>query len=326
MGGNLFKAGRVTKERYDEILTSLIPVLDKHFGNRYGIPKPYHDKADFGDVDIILDAGAVMNKPDWFKNVCADLKVEETHKVRNVCSMLYQNFQVDFFMTPTSEFESSLNFMSYNILGNLIGRIYHKFNLRYGEAGLFYVLRGFNNHISKEIIVSRDMCKILDFIGLSYFRWKQGFNNVEEIFDYVISSPFFCSSSYDPKYFNVRKRANERPDFVKFLDYLENNKITKNYPFIMPKENYLPEIDKYFDTKLTEAHAKHLIKQERLLKISEKFNGRIVMDLLKIEGKELGTFIGNYKNGFTNDEEFENFILNATTKEIEQDILLHGIK
>jgi hypothetical protein len=164
MGGNLFKVGRVDKARYEEILTTLTPVLDKHFGDRYGIPRPYRDKADYGDVDIILDAGVVFNKPNWFEELCSDLGVEKTHTVRNIKSMLYMNFQVDLFMTKTSEFESSINFMSFNILGNLIGRIYHKFNLRFGEAGLFYVLRGFNNHISKEIIVTRDMQKILSFI------------------------------------------------------------------------------------------------------------------------------------------------------------------
>lgn len=325
MGGNLFKAGRVTKERYEEILASLIPVLDKHFGDRYRIPKPYRDKADYGDVDIILDAAVIMNRSDWRKSLCADLGVEETHSVRNIFSMLYMNFQVDIFMTATKELESSANFMSYNILGNLSGRIYHKFNLRFGEAGLFYVLRGFNNHISKEILVTRDMEKILSFIDLSYERWKKGFDNVEQIFEYVISSKYFCSNSYSPEYYNIRKRANERPDFVKFLDYIEKNKIEKNYPFERPKEIYLDQIDAYFQTNLKDAHSKHLVKQERLGKIAEKFNGRIVMELLKIEGKELGGFIGLYKNSFENETAFEDFILIATPKQIEQDILLKDV-
>lgn len=326
MGGNLFKAGRVTKERYEEILASLIPVLDKHFDDRYGIPRPYRDKADYGDVDIILDAGCIQNKPDWFRKICDDLGVEETHSVRNVRSMLYKNFQVDFFMTKTSEFESSINFMSYNILGNLLGRIYHKFNLRFGEAGLFYVLRGFSNHISKEIVVTRDMQKILSFVGLSYQRWKEGFNNVEEIFEYVIESPYFCSNSYSPEYYSVRKRANERPDFVKFLDYLETNKIEKNFPFERPKEQYLGMIDFYFKTDLKSANDKHVIKQERLQRIAEKFNGRLVKDLLNIEGKEIGLFLEKYKSGFKDEETFGDFVLNATSKEIEQDILLHATK
>lgn len=326
MGGNLFKVGRVTKERYEEILASLIPVLNKHFGDYYRIPKPYRDKADYGDVDIILDAGYVRNQFDWFDSLCSDLNVDEIHRVRNIYSMLYMNFQVDIFMTKTNELDSSANFMSYNILGNLLGRIYHKFNLRFGEAGLFYVLRGFSNHISKEIVVTRDMQKILSFLGLSYERWKEGFNNVEEIFEYVIESPYFCSNSYSPEYYHVRKRANERPDFVKFLDYIETNKIDKNFPFEKPKEIYLGMIDFYFKTDLKSAHEKHIIRQERLQRIAEKFNGRLVKDLLNIEGKEVGAFLEKYKSGFKDEQEFGDFILNATPQQIEQDILLHTTK
>jgi hypothetical protein len=186
MGGNLFKVGRVDKDQYYKIVGFLTPHLNRHFDTHYRIPVAYRNKKDYGDVDILLDAGYVQGNPNWDKDLMQDLGVTEFKKVRNVHSMLYQNFQVDIFLLKTNSLDTCWNFMSYNILGNLIGRIYHKFNLRYGEDGLFYVLRGFNNHVSKEIIVSRDMRKILEFIGLSYQRWRKGFDNVEEIFDYII--------------------------------------------------------------------------------------------------------------------------------------------
>lgn len=321
-GGNLFKAGRVSKERYNEIVASLIPVLDKHFGNAYRIPIAYHEKADYGDVDIILDAGYVQNNQTWERELFDDLGIEglyDVHRVRNVISMLYMNFQVDIFLVGSRRLESTYNFMCYNILGNLIGRLYHKFNLRYGEDGLFYVLRGFNNHISKEISVTRDMEKMLSFVGLSYGRWKMGFNTLPEIFDYVISSTYFCSNSYDEKYFNVQKRATERPDFLKFLDYLKKNNIDKNYPFDRNKDIYLDEIDEFFGTDLKTANAEHQAKQLVLEEVSRKFNGRIVMKILELEGGEkLGQFIGKYKN--VKGDNFNEFILSSSEKEIENDI------
>lgn len=322
-GGNLFKAGRVSKERYNEIVASLIPVLDKHFGNAYRIPVAYREKIDYGDVDIILDAGYVQNNLTWERELFDDLGIEglyDVHRVRNVVSMLYMNFQVDIFLVGSRRLESTYNFMSYNILGNLVGRLYHKFNLRYGEDGLFYVLRGFNNHISKEISVTRDMEKMLTFVGLSYERWKQGFDNLQQIFDYVISSKYFCSNSYDEKYFNVQKRATERPDFLKFLDYLKENSIDKNYPFDRNKDIYLDEIDEFFRTDLKTANAEHKAKQLVIEEVSKKFNGKIVMEILGVDGGEkLGKFIGSYKN--SKDDKFNEFILASTEKEIETDIL-----
>ncbi len=319
MGGNLFKVGRISKEEYFDILDSLRPVLDKHFGDRYRIPVAYKNKKDYGDVDIIVDAAVIMNKPNWKADLNADLGVTQVHSVRNVHSMLYRNFQTDVFLVSTNKLETCYHFMSYNILGNLIGRIYHKFNLRYGEDGLHYVLRGYSNHISKEILVSRDMEQMLNFIGLSYDRWKKGFDDLEDIFVYIQSSVFFCSDSYDLKYFNIQKRATERPDFNKFLDYLQEYQITKNYPFNKNKEVYLKEIDSYFGTDLQNKYDAHVEKQKIVAEVAGKFNGRIIMELTGLKDKEIGTFITVFKN--IHGEDFENYVLKSTQEEINEKII-----
>jgi hypothetical protein len=322
MGGNLFKIDRISKQEYFNIVDSLRPVLNKHFGDNYRIPTAYRNKMDYGDVDIIVDAGILINNNTWRKEICADLGVTQTQLGRNVFSMLYQNFQVDIFLVGTNKLETCNNFMSYNILGNLIGRIYHKFNLRYGEDGLFYVLRGYNNHISKEIIVSREMKDILEFVGLSYERWVLGFDKVEDIFEYVISSKYFCSNSYDLKYFNVQKRANERPDFNKFLDYISERNIEKNYPFNKEKEVYLPMIDEYFWTDLQSKYKEHVKKQEKLQIVSQKFNGKIVMELIPyLKDKELGNFITTYKESLGSN--YVDEVLKMTQEEVNKNILNH---
>jgi hypothetical protein len=320
MGGNLFKVGRVSSETYFDIVSTLRPVLDKHFGTRYRIPVAYREKKDYGDVDIILDAAVIQNQPDWFESLCQDLGVDETHRVRNVYSMLYRNFQTDVFLVGTNKLDTCYHFMSYNILGNLIGRLYHKFNLKYGEDGLHYVLRGYDNHNIQEVFVSRDMEQMLSFVDLSYDRWKQGFNNVEEIFEYVIASKYFCSDSYDLEYFNVRKRATERPDFNKFLDYLHERNIVKNYPFDKAKEIYIEQIDDFFKCDIRGKYDKYQERQKVLIEISKKFNGRIVMELTKLTGKQLGNFITTYKEFYG--EDFESYILKSTAEEIKENIAL----
>lgn len=325
MGGNLFKVERVSKEKYLEILDTLYPVLDKYFGNNYRIPKPYHNKPTYGDVDVILNATVISrNTPNWQEKwlnpLLKDLGNPTMKQVRNVISLNYMNFQVDFFMEGESKFETSYNFMCYNILGNLLGRIFHKFNLRYGEDGLAYVLRGFNNHVSKEIVICKNLETILGFIGLSYERWLHGFDELEDIFKYVIDCKYFCSNSYNPEYFNIQKRATERPDFNKFLDYLETNKIEKNYPFEKDKLKYLPEIDSYFGSDLKEKVEIHMQQQQIAYDISQKFNGKIVMELLNIEGKELGSFIHGFKEW--QDHHFESFILENDQDTINKAILM----
>lgn len=322
MGGNLYKVQRINKERYKEIVSTLIPVLDKHFGNFYRIPIPYHNKQNYGDVDIILDAGFLQNKK-WEKPLIEELGNPEKKKVRNVTSLNYMDFQVDFFCVSTSRFYSTYAFMCYNILGNLIGRIYHKFNLKYGEDGLKYVLRGFNNHISKEIVLTRDMRTMLEFVDLSYERWLMGFDDLKDIFDYVIGSKYFCSNSYSDEYYTVRKRANERPDFNTFLDYLKNNKIEKNYPFEKNKEIYLEMIDYAFpNINLIDRYKEHCENQLCAEAISKKFNGKIIMNLIpELKDAALGKFIKNFKE--SKGEEFENFILKMEQEIINLHILVY---
>jgi hypothetical protein len=338
MGGNLFKVGRVTKERYDEIVASLKPILDKHFGNHYRIPVAYASKPDYGDVDIILDAGFLRDK-NWIEPLFVDLQLSDCAKskaseienrtnelqskrIRNVISVLYMNFQVDFFCVGTSRFEMTYHFMSYNILGNLLGRIFHKFNLKYGEDGLKYVFRGFNDRVSKEVYLSRDMREILGFLGLSYTRWTKGFNKLEEIFDYIIDCKYFTSNSYDEKYFNVRKRSVERPDFNTFLDYLKEKKIEKNYPFVKEKERYIPFIESQFPkSQLIDKYEAHLKAQVVAKEIAEKFNGRVVMRVLEIsDGKAVGDFIYRFKKHY--EPEFENYIQQHTQDQIDESIRL----
>jgi hypothetical protein len=320
MGGNLYKVTRITKERYKEIEAILIPILNKHFGDYYRIPIPYHNKATYGDVDIILDAGYLLNKK-WEEPLFVDLDNPQVKKIRNVISVLYMDFQVDFFCVGTSRFHSTYNFMCYNILGNLIGRLYHKFNLKYGEDGLHYVLRGYNNHSSYEVLLTRNMRSMLEFVDLSYERWLMGFDDLKDIYDYVIGSKYFCSNSYSLDYFNVRKRATERPDFNKFLDYLHDNKIEKNYPFDKNKEVYIPLIDQAFpDARLPERFAQHTLEQIKLEAMSKKFNGRIIMELIPtLRDKSLGIFIGHYKTA--KGENFDTFVLDTEQQAINNDIL-----
>lgn len=323
MGGNLYNFPRTPKEEYFKIKSEIKPILDLHFGDRYRIPKAYHSKESYGDMDILVDAGILQNK-EWIKPLQADLGVTEIIRVRNVVSMSYKGLQVDFFLIGTSKLECAYNFMSYNILGNLIGRIFHKFNLKYGEEGLHYVLRTDDNHISKEILLSRDMRKILEFLELDYSKWERGFDNIEEIYHYIYNCKYFTSSSYKKNNAFLKKKS-ERPEFLEFIKYVED-KEDKNYPFRKDKETYIAHIDQYFpEVNLPKKYSQHIEKMLILKKISEKFNGNLIMDLipeLKNNGIVLGKFIGDFKKKIT-DDEFDSYIIETDQEEINNTLIQH---
>lgn len=313
MGGNLYKLGRVSKERYFEIYDTIKPTLDTYFGSNYRIPRAYSSKADYGDLDIIINSEFLINKPKWHVEITELLGVGECEikRVRNVVSINYMGIQTDFFVVKSSNFESTYNFMCFNILGNLLGRIFHKFGLKYGEDGLQYVFRSYTNHVSKEIVLSKDMSEILKFLKLDYNKWENGFDNLEEIFQYIIECPYFSTKQILDSGSSIEKRALNRPDFNKFIDYLVDNKIDKEFLFFKNKEQYLSFIDENFKSVgLEEKYYKHVAKQKMLQDVSKKFNGKIIMDLIPaISGKELGSLIFKFKDSFGSEDKFIDMII-----------------
>lgn len=133
MGGNLFKLGRLPKEEYLKVEARLKPFLEEKFGKFYRIPRYYLSKPDFGDLDIVLSSEGLMG--DWETTKAAiikELALKEFKSLGHVFSTNFMNFQVDYFVVNYKIFESTYNFMCFNDLGNILGKMFRQFNLKYG--------------------------------------------------------------------------------------------------------------------------------------------------------------------------------------------------
>ncbi len=321
MGGNLFKLGRKPRLEYLEIEAEIRVYLNQKIGNTYRIPRFYGDKTDFGDLDILI-SDSVANKS-WNAlrlEITKDLGITQFKAVGHVFSTVYRDLQVDFFVTPEQYLESCYHFMSFNDLGNLLGKICRRFNLKYGEHGLAYVYRRTNNpHFKQDLEITVDFARICEFLGLEATLWQQGFESLEVMFDWVIASPYFSVAPYQQMDATLKKRQQHRTTMQKFVEYLEQHGINKTFDF-QPRESYLKQIDAFFP----EANLKAQIqlehdKETRALIFAKKFNGKLVGSLLpQFEGKTLGAFIVRFKNSI---EDFEGFILEHDQNAINEQIL-----
>jgi hypothetical protein len=321
MGGNLFKLGRKPRLEYLEIEAEIRMYLDQKIGDTYRIPRFYGDKPDFGDLDILI-SDSVANET-WQNlrlEIVKDLGITQFKAVGHVFSTVYRNLQVDFFVTQKQYLESCYHFMSFNDLGNLLGKICRRFNLKYGEHGLAYVYRRTDNpHYKQDLEITVDFARICDFLGLEFDLWNQGFESLEVMFDWVIASPYFSVAPYQQMDATLKKREQHRTTMQKFVEYLEQNGINKTFDF-QPRESYLEQIDAFFP----EANLKSQIqleqdKETRASIFAERFNGKLVGSLLpQLEGKTLGAFIVQFKNSI---EDFESFILEHDQHAINEQIL-----
>lgn len=324
MGGSLFELGRCPREDYLEIENELKEYFEKKFPPcdsqvRFRIPRYYDSKPDFGDVDILVASSALKDK-NIFSEIANELGVTKYSR-KGGLSMVYKDkIQVDVMSTDDKYLDTTWQFLCYNDLGNLLGKHYRRFNLKYGEKGLLYVYRRNNSSgYTKEILLSQNMEKILNFLELSFAEWDAGFKTLEDMFDWVISCKYFTAAPFINLTKNTAKRAKLRTTMKRFVQYVEDNNITKEYDY-KPKDEYLPTIMEYFsDVPLADIIRDEKLKEEREDLIRSKFSGNIVMKLIpELSGRELGQFIANFKSQYA---DFDSSICEMTPEEIEKKIL-----
>jgi hypothetical protein len=319
MGGKLFNLPRMPRDGYLNLEHEMRVYLDEKLPNRYRIPRAYRDKPDFGDMDII-----VSSFPRWGEvrqEIIAELGITQYRSAGHVYSTVYKGLQTDFFARPERYLESTYNFMSFNDLGNFIGRMCRRFNLKYGEEGLSYVYRrSSNENYKRDLELTQDFKKICDFLGLDYRVWEKGFENLDTLYRWVIQSPYFSVAPYlDEMKGNLKGRAQERTTVTRFIDWLLENKIDQR-PEFAERSSYLPMILETFpEVKLEEQLEQERLKEARDMEIARKFSGKLVMKLLPhLQGKELGEFIMKFKQSFP---DFEAFVLSSSEDEVEKAVL-----
>jgi len=292
--------------------------LDVQLEGRYCIPRFYGDKPDFGDMDVLVES-----QPDWGERrleLMRALSVSEFKTAGHVFSVVYRGLQTDFFFVPQRYLESTYTFMSFNDLGNLLGRMVRRFDLKYGEQGLSYVYRREESHYKADLELTQDFGRVCEFLGLEYARWEAGFDTLESLFEWTIASPYFSVAPYlDDLSGSLERRMKDRPTIQKFVSWLEHKGISQR-PHFEERENYLPLIKATFpEARLEEQIALEQQKEAQAKDFAAKFSGNLVMRLLPhLQGKALGEFIVALK---TSVPHFQEFVLETEQDALERYIL-----
>ena len=285
----------------------------------------YRKKADHGDLDLLLkiDKGIQIDWRGYIQNTFKPLAINSNGGVH---SFDYQGFQVDFIPVPEAKWETAKTYYSYDPLGNIMGKTFHKFGLSYGWEGLFYKFRNFHGSNSRDILLTNDARKIFEFGGYDYDRYQKGFDTLEEIFKFCIDGKYFDAEMFQMENLKSidKKRNRKRGSYHLFLNYLKDNGIDTKYQFEADKDTYLPKIAEYFIEAALMKELEVLKEADRQNKIiSQKFNGDMVMQWLpNLQGKELGAAMSKFKQTFFDDEDFNHYILNSNFEEIKNRFML----
>ena len=177
-----------------------------------------------------------------------------------------------------------------------------KYTLKYGQNGLFLRVWSGKNFTNKDdIIVSKDYPKIFAYLGLDYNRWVKGFDTLEEIFEYVMTSSLFNPQMFQLKELNKvnRERNLKRASYMAFLEFIKNKGAHPEYNknvVKLAKENVIDMIREHFPEANIDLHlAEIAYKHARKNLIKQKFSGGILVEKYGLKGKEIGEAIARFK-------------------------------
>jgi hypothetical protein len=287
----------------------------------------YNSKPDHGDLDVLIkmDQNFCDKKIDIKKYIQDTFKPRVIHTNGGVQSFDFKNFQIDFIPIDESSWEIAKIYYSYDPLGNIMGKTFHRFGLSYGWNGLFYKFRNFDGRNSADILITTDARKIFEFGGYNYDKYLHGFETLEDIFKFTIDCKYFDSEIFLMENLKSidKKRNRKRGSYHLFLNYLKDNSINTRYNFLKNKEDYVSTIDQFFPEAKLSSEILKLKEIDTLNKIaSQKFNGDIVMSWIPtLKGKELGNIIFKFKKMFNDEIEFRDFILNNDYKTIKDQFM-----
>lgn len=312
MGGNALKeypTERKSAEDYFALTDEFAIKFNARFGFWPVLIQAYLEKADFGDADFLIKSEYLP--PNWIDILKDEFELNKNQIVRNsdVTSIGWKNFQFD--LIKTNDLNAAMFYFSYNDLGNLLGRLTKKLGVKFGHEGLSMIIRHKDrgDHVLKEIKITSEPAEILELIGLSITKYLDGFNTLEDIYEFVISSKWFNRDIY---LFENRNSINRRRDkkrstyngFLKYIDehQSENKHVFKQktelggYSIVMPY--YEAEILPRWPW-LKPVVDKIIADFELELQFKAVYNGNIVAEHTGYSGKILGAFMTKMKERIT---------------------------
>lgn len=295
MGGNNLSVPSVRLNKEDFEILSLR--LEREFSYGDTIPS-YEEKQTFGDLDYlyITESGYGNSQYVVHKLHNCGLTVFEkpvfNGSVTSYGVSLPQGiFQIDFIGVPNQSYDFAYNYFAFNDMGNLLGRVARRIGLKLGHNGLWYIQRSPDNdsEVLKEHLLTLNWDEALEHLGYDVERHHDGFDTLEDIFEFVMSSRFYDFDKFDLSRRNHKSRIRDakRPNYRAFLEYAQTHQKVNNIDTVGHYRTYhFGRFPEFYDSYFVELD-KHKVK----LLFKEKYNGNVVSEITGLSGKELGQFM-----------------------------------
>lgn len=321
MGGNALKnttTRRYSREEYLTLKDEIISKLTSHptfAGRKVRDILAYREKESFGDMDLLIESDGLG--PTVWQDIQDLFNPNELVRNGSVCSFDVKELQVDLLLQPSRTFETAYVYFAYNDLGNLMGRVAYKLGFKYGHDGLYLIARSESGDPIEDILLSSDYKKIFQFLGYDPALWDAGFSNLEDIFKFTVTTPYFNREYYnlETRSHAARVRDKKRATYRGFLQWLETQQDVPEYDWMNGRDEQLERAFATFPgvkEKLKAAFEKH----DTHMAAKNRFNGQVVAELTGLSGHLLGQWIQGFKHQWSDASTFDKWVLESTDEHV----------
>lgn len=320
-----------TYKRLSEKALNAVNTALKSFNsiNEARLVPSWREKSEHGDIDIVVPKDAFSGSHEkLLKELCKALDVQKIdHKINNnmVSFVLHDGetcHQVDLICVKDCSLDFAYSFYSWNDVSTILLRVARRMGVRISPDDLSLSLKEGTNKIGT-IFLTNDYKEALEFLGLNYERWAQGFNNLEEIYQFFSGWMGFNYRVFDLKALKPsdRKNVEKRPGYIHFLKWIEAHpELEKKVFWKDYVKSYKESIwEKFPHAKIEHDKIYEDIKRKK--ETQEKFNGHIVNRMTGLEGKELGNLMKRFKMDFNSEKAFQDYVMNSSEEEVKERVL-----
>ena len=253
---------------------------------------------------------------DKINNILFGLNGVEVEEFKSVGNTHIINFSdetriVIIYAKDKNDFKWLYNYHSYTN-SIILGKILKSAGLKYSEKGLQYLqydLRENHKSVVGTIDITKDFSQILEILELDVNEFEEGFISLVDFFKYIMKSPYFNAEKFINHEKEQRNFMLQSLEEYLILNNLENNKSEK-LTFERVKELF-SDID--FETEMNIL----LERAEKKKRIVDKLNGRVILDMIPdFEQTRIGLTMGLFKNSFESNEEYIDFMVDSSQKEV----------
>jgi len=339
MGGNALKdlgAKRVESHRARALGVVVCQALDKVIQEKgFDLPShliaAYRSKVDYGDLDILVPEEFVdlVGREELVQRLGLELGADLPFAQQFAKAPVFHTglalpeggcLQVDLMPIPSQCYEFSKSYYAWNDLSKtftIIAREMH--GLRFGFDGLARSIK-VDGKVLGNVTFTRDFDEALAFLDFDVARYRQGFDSLDEMFEYAASNPRFNKAMFQLENRNSRGRSQDsvRVTYMAFLAWM--------------KDRDLPEYD--WDTDTTDWMEKALarfpqarVDYQRLLDLHDlalankvRYNGSVVTQITGIKHRSLGLFMEAFKK-HQGEKTFDQWISGTSDGDIKRAML-----